>query len=114
MHIKVPKIITSSFAAPLIALLVVAGLAVHDTKLDKLTVLAIAIPTTIATLQGSHLLLLASDAHTHVERVSFGNAAGKKVLFAPWLTRSNEDRYRRNRATKGNQPFEDYHLPVTA
>lgn len=111
---SVNKVITAKFLLPFVALATIMGLTVHDTKLDALTVVAIAIPVTIASYEGMHLLLHASEAHTHVERISVGEAASKSTSLAPWLTRNGDDRYRRNRANKGGQPFEDYHLPVRA
>ncbi len=113
MH-SINKRITAKLFLPLVALATIAGLTVHDTKLDTLTVFAIAIPVTIASYEGAHMLLGASEAHTHVERISVGEAASKSTSLAPWLTRNGDDRYRRNRATRGAQPFEDYNLPLTA
>lgn len=114
MYRTINKHITAKLFLPLVALATITGLTVHDTKLDALTVIAIAIPVTIASYEGAHMLLHASEAHTHVERISVGEAASKSTSLAPWLTRNGDDRYRRHRANRSGQPFEDYHLPATA
>lgn len=102
-----------------IALLTLAGIAVHDTKIDALTKFAIALPVVVATYEGAQaltLLGLGGDPHTHVERAS-GERASKDASGMPRVTpRQNEDKkYRLNKAKQGNNPpFDDYGFPAVA
>lgn len=103
-----------------VALLTLAGIAVHDTKIDALTKFAIALPVIVATYEGAQsltLLGLSSDAHTHVERASGERPTAKDASWMPKVTpRQNEDKkYRLNKAKQGNNPpFDDYGFPAIA
>lgn len=109
-----------SLLPTLIALLTVTGIALHDTKLDSLTRIALAIPIFVVTYEGANMLALAGlsgDAHTHVERASVERTASKATAWTPNLgSRKNQDkRYRLNgRVQKGHHPFDNYTLPVAA
>lgn len=103
-----------------IALMIVFGIAVHDTKLDSLTKMALAIPLFVITYEGANMIALAGlagDAHTHVEKASFERTASKATSWMPKVgTRQNEDKkYRSNKSKQRNQPpFDDYGLPALA
>ncbi|HEY1085903.1 MAG TPA: hypothetical protein VGE34_04240 [Candidatus Saccharimonadales bacterium] len=99
----------------IVAFVTFMGLALHDTRLDTLTKLAIALPAVIATYEGVQMLHLFGDAHTHVERVSLDRAANRSTSKQPALqTRGNEDKkYRlQNGVPKGHHPFDNYTLPM--
>lgn len=103
-----------------IAVMVVLGIALHDTKLDSLTKIALAIPILAVTYEGANMLALAGiggDAHTHVERVSVEKTAARATSWTPNLgSRKNQDKkYRLNtRVQKGHHAFDNYNLPVVA
>lgn len=103
-----------------IALLTVTGIALHDSKLDSLTKIALAIPVFVVSYESANMLALAGlagDAHTHVERVSVERTASKSTSWTPNLgSRKNQDKKYRlnNRVQKGHHAFDNYHLPVIA
>lgn len=101
-----------------IALLTFVGIALHDTKIDKLTAIAIATPVIVAAYEGSHFMqALRGESHTHVERVSIDRTANRNTSWLPHLqTRKLEDdRYKSDgRTNEGYHPFDDHILPVVA
>ena len=102
----------------MVAIATLAGLALHDTKLDTMTTFALAVPVAVATYEGANLMLqLGGDSHTHVESVSLSRIASKNTSLNPWLpSRHNEDkRYRlQKNVPRGRHPFDNYTLPVLA
>lgn len=103
-----------------LTLMILLGIALHDTKLDNLTKMALAIPIFVVTYEGANILALAGlagDAHTHVERASVERTASKATSWTPNLgSRKNRDKkYRLNNSVqKGHHPFDNYTLPVLA
>lgn len=108
------KYYITHFLPPLVALITVFGIAVHDTKIDTMTKLAIALPAVMASFEGAHTLLHSGEAHTHVEKVSVSEVAGKFTVRTPSLfTRQIEDKkYVMNSKIRGHHPFDDCLLPV--
>lgn len=103
----------TQIAPPLIALVTVFGVAVHDTKIDTLATLAIALPAVMASFEGA-TLLHSGEAHTHVEKVSVSETAGRFTARTPSLfARQFEDkRYSSNNKIRGHHPFDDVLLPI--
>ncbi len=96
----------------LIAVMTFVGLALHDTKLDSMTSFAIAVPVAAASYEGS-AMLLAHEAHTHVERVSVDNIAGRYISQLPKLGQNDEKKYRLSRAaTKSGHQTEGFLTPL--
>jgi len=105
----------TKFNSIAIAFVVFLGIALHDTKLDTMTKMAIALPAVIAVYEGARLLHLNGDSHTHVERVSLKNTVKKFTGSTPKVQiREEKDAKTRsqNNAPKGYHPFDNYSLPV--
>lgn len=99
----------------LLAVMMFLGLALHDTKLDTMTTMAIALPIAIASFEGANVLMSANDAHTHVEKVSVAEIAGRFTSRIPYTqTRNDKDKKYRldNAVTKGHHAFDNYNLPI--
>lgn len=109
-----------SFVPTLVALLTVTGIALHDTKIDSLTKIALAVPIFVVSYESANMLALAGlagDAHTHVESVSVARTASKATSWTPNLgSRKNQDKKYRlnNRVQKGHHPFDNYNMPLFA
>lgn len=101
-----------------IAVMTFVGIAIHDTKIDKFTAIAIAVPVVMAAYEGAHLLhALGGDSHTHVDRISVEKTANKNTSMPPQLgaRRFKDKKYRLDaNVTKGRHPFDNYSLPITA
>ena len=99
-----------------IAVMTFFGIAIHDTKIDKFTAMAIAVPVVMAAYEGAHLLhALGGDSHTHVDRISVEKTANKNTSMPPQLgaRRFKDKKYRLDaNVTKGHHPFDNYNLPV--
>ena len=102
----------------LVALITFFGIALHDTKIDKLTAIAIAVPVVVAAYEGAHLLhALGGESHTHVERVSIDKTATRNTSWLPHLQtrKSEDDRYKSDtKNNEGYHPFDDHVLPIVA
>lgn len=98
----------------IVALIVLVGLSLHDTKLDTMTKFAIALPVMIASFEAAHIGLLSSEAHTHVERVSVGQFASRATAAMPNMTRRFGDGSFKlpQSVPKGHHPFDSYYLPA--
>ena len=95
-----------------VALLTFLGIALHDTKIDSMTSFAIALPIVVATYEGAHLLL-AHEAHTHVERVNVNAVAGRYTAQLPRLRNDDSKKYRLDRGLgKSGHQFDGYLLPA--
>jgi len=109
---------TLNHLSVLVAILTFVGIALHDTKIDKLTAIAIATPVIVAAYEGAQLMnALRGESHTHVERVSIDRTASRNTSWMPHLqTRKTEDdRYKSDaKNNEGYHPFDDHTLPVLA
>lgn len=101
-----------------IAVMTFLGIALHDTKIDKFTAMAIAVPVVMAAYESAHFLhALGGEGHTHVEKISVEKTVSKNTSWTPRLqTRQFEDKKYRlsNNVQKGHHPFDNYNLPVIA
>ena len=91
-----------------IALAALAGVAVHDTKLDKLTTTFVGVPALVASTDGGHSKL-GGDPHTHVERVSIENSSQPRI--APRLGDQKKHVLQKN-VPKGGHSYDGYSLPL--
>lgn len=99
-----------------ISIITALGIFVHDMKIDKFTLTAIALPVIVATFEtGSRMALFASDAHTHVERVSFTQAVADLRSPSPRIQpRAHDDRKHlmQRYAARGDRFFDSYNMPL--
>ena len=104
------------YASFAVVLMTFIGIALHDTKLDTMTRFAMALPAVIAAYEGAQLLhALGGDSHTHVERVSVKDLAGKNTSLMPRIQgkRDEAKKYRQNNGEpKGRGAFDQYYLPL--
>ena len=91
-----------------IALAALAGVAVHDTKIDKLTSTFVGVPALVASTEGAQNKL-SSDPHTHVERVTIENSSHPRI--APRLGDQKKHVLQKN-VPKGGHSFDGYSLPL--
>lgn len=109
---------TTKYLSVIVAAMTFVGIALHDTKLDTMTRFAIALPAMVATYEGAQMLhLFGGDAHTHVEKVSVSNLAGKHTAYMPrvQIRRDETKKYRFNSGEpKGRYAFDNYNLPIIA
>jgi len=67
-----------------ISLTTLAGVALHETRLDRLALFTMAVPVTIPTAaDGSMTRTMSNDPHTHVERVSLREVRTSSPMLAP-------------------------------
>lgn len=101
-----------------IAVMTFFGIALHDTKIDKFTAMAIAVPVVMAAYESAHLLhALGGESHTHVDRISVEKTASKNTSMPPQLgARRFKDKkcHLDTNELKGHHPFDNYSLPITA
>lgn len=103
-----------AFSAPVsffVSLAALTGVTFHDTKADKLASSLIAVPSIVASTEGtSKAASIDQSAHTHVERVSVNDIRSNQPRLAP---RSEYKRYLlQKNMPKGSQHFDGYALPV--
>ena len=103
-----PVVITISLATAI-------GILVHDTRIDKATAAAVALPAIIATYHLSSVMgMLGSDPHTHSERGSLSQAIHDLKTQNPRLQpRSSEDKKHmlQKYVGRGYHPFDSYYTP---
>lgn len=107
------------FIGPLAILLSLStgtGILLHETKVDKLTVLALAHPATAAqkVAKGS---LLESMPHTHSEAGMLQSSSREFRTKSPGMAprRDRDERYRlQKKVPRGFHLFDSYHLPLDA
>ena len=98
-----------------LALAVVVGVLVHDTKLDKMTTLALTVPVAMMGYEmASHTPKLSSEGHTHVERVSLANAVRDLHAGTPRIQPREDSKkfHLPQKVTKGVHAFDGYYLPL--
>lgn len=103
---------------PLLAIMSLStatGVLVHDTRIDKATVSALALPSVMASVDAaSKLSALSGDAHTHVERGSLAQAVHDLKAQNPRIQpRSDEKRhFLQKHVARGHHAFDNYNLPL--
>lgn len=103
-----PLVITLSLATAF-------GIFVHDSRIDKATAAAVALPAILVTYHlGSVMTLLGSDAHTHTERLSLSQAVNDLKAQNPRMQpRSSDDKKHlmQRYVSRGYHPFDSYNTP---
>ena len=93
-----------------ISLAALVGVALHDTKLDRLaTSVMSTIPIALTVTAG--LTYMRSDDHTHVDRVTVNDLSGQAPRIMP---RNGEQKKHmmQKRVPKGNRSFDGYCMPM--
>lgn len=92
------------------------GVLVHDTRIDKATMTALAIPSVVASYQANTKLVnYATDSHTHTERHSFSQSIRDLKADNPRIQpRAQEDKkyVSQKNLGLGHNPFDSYALPL--
>jgi hypothetical protein len=92
------------------------GVLVHDTRIDKATMTALAVPSVVASYQANAKLVnYATDSHTHVERHSLSQAVHDLKAENPRIhPRSLSDKkyLSQKNLGLGHNPFDSYALPL--
>lgn len=108
------KIISQLFI--LISFSIGTGMLLHETKIDKLTTLAVAHPVVVAKKVSSGKLL-ESMPHTHLEAGLFESSSRELRVqnhgMAPRRDRDEKYRMQKN-VPKGYHLFDSYYLPLEA
>ena len=100
------EIILNAPISMFVAMAALTGVAVHDTKVDKLATSLVGVPAAVAATDGGHKL--ASDPHTHVERVSVENNSQARIM-----PRSDQKKHlMQKNVPKGGHSFDGYALPI--
>jgi hypothetical protein len=101
--------------AILLSLSTATGILVHDTKIDKATIV-LATPLTIATSDTSGRTIdIQTDLHTHVERTSVADSLSAFQADNPRLQpRIFEDKKHllSRHVSRGHHAFDSYNLPI--
>jgi hypothetical protein len=102
--------------AILISISTAAGVFVHDMKIDKMTLTALALPAVIASYEASSKFAgLSPDLHTHAERSSLSQVVNDLKAQNPRIQpRTNEDKKHlmQKHAARGYHAFDSYRLPI--
>jgi hypothetical protein len=92
-----------------VGLAALTGVTLHDTKIDKLATTFAGIPAMMSSTEGAGKSL-ATDQHTHVERVSLNDVKSTQPRLA---TRNDHRKHVVQRSTpKGTNAFDGYSLPM--
>lgn len=97
----------------LTSLITAGSVFVHDTRIDRAAMAATSLP--LPTYDESNASkLLSGDAHTHVERVSVGQAVKDFSGGTPRIQPRNDDKKHlmQKRVMKGHHAFDNYNLPI--
>lgn len=99
-----------------VSIVTALGIFVHDMKIDKFTLTALALPVVVATFEtGSRLAMFASEAHTHVERVSFTQAVADLRSPSPRVqprTQDDKKHLMQRYVARGDRFFDSYNIPL--
>jgi hypothetical protein len=94
----------------LLSLMTLAGVTLHDTKVDKLTTALVGIPLIIAANADGSLKSIASDPHTHTEHVSVKDVKTSQPRIMP---RSEQKKHlMQKNMPKGANRYDGYVLPI--
>lgn len=102
---------TTAFTTILISVMTLAGVLLHDTKLDKLARTFVGIPAAMATTEGiGHSIK--TDDHTHVERISLGQMKNsEQPKLAPRYLEQKKHLLQRG-VPRGFHAFDGYSIPI--
>lgn len=92
-----------------VSLAALAGVTLHDTKVDKLATSFVGVPA-VASVTDNGSRGIANDPHTHVERV---NVSELKTLQPRIMPRADQKKHLMQRnAPKGTHTYDGYVLPL--
>lgn len=92
-----------------VSLVALTGVALHDTKLDKLATNFAGIPAMMTQSEGSSKSI-GGDPHTHVERMSLKDVHAAQPRLAP---RADQRKHlMQKNMPKGAQGFDGYAMPL--
>lgn len=92
-----------------ISLAALAGVSLHDTKVDKLATSFVGVPAITASTDAS-ARSISSDPHTHVERVSVSDLRTSQPKIAPRA--EHKKHMMQKNVPKGAHTFDGYALPL--
>ncbi|HRJ06782.1 MAG TPA: hypothetical protein PK096_01520 [Candidatus Saccharibacteria bacterium] len=92
-----------------ISLAALTGVAVHDTKIDRFATAFAGIPAMMTTAEGASKGI-ASDPHTHVERVSINDMNSSQPRLMPRADQKKH--FLQKNVPKGFHRFDSYNLPI--
>ena len=96
----------------LISLTAVAGVFMHDTRIDKALITAITEPSITSDYRSEPVKLLSIDQHVHAERASFSSAASLNSVQPATQPRNGDDKkYIAARRLMGNSNGHEYSWP---
>jgi hypothetical protein len=92
----------------IISLAALAGVTLHDTKIDKLATAFAGIPAMMTTAENNNRGF--GDQHTHVERISLNDMNSSQPRT---MARSDQKKHMiQKNAPKGTHRFDGYTLPI--
>ena len=100
---------TSTSISVLIAFATLLGVALHESKLDKLTSAAFG---STALAMSHEAGAMRNDTHTHVERVSVQNTLGNQTPVNRLKYGEMKQHLLQQNVPKGHHAFDNYLLPV--
>lgn len=98
-----------------LSLVTVAGVLVHDTRIDKATTTALTLPIALVAVDAaSKLTALSGDPHTHSERGSLSQAMRGIGGGTPRIQPRDDDKkyHLQKKVAKGFHSFDGYYLPL--
>lgn len=102
---------TTALTTVIISLLTLAGVLLHDTKLDKLARTFIGIPSTVAITDGVGHSAKADD-HTHVERISLNQMKNQdQPRLTPRYLQQKKHMMQKS-VPRGTHGFDFYSIPI--
>jgi hypothetical protein len=93
----------------LISFTALAGVTLHDTRIDKLATSVAGIPAMMSSTESGNKSI-ASDPHTHVERVSLNDSYAAQPRLAARLDQKKH--MMQKNVPRGAHNFDGYNLPV--
>ena len=101
---------TTAFLTVLVSLLTLAGLVLHDTRIDRLARTFWGIPAAMAVTEGFNHSMKTDD-HTHVERISLNETKSQQPRLAPRYLEQKKHVLPRG-VPKGTRIFDSYSIPA--
>jgi hypothetical protein len=101
--------------AILVTLSTAASVFLHDMRIDKMAMTALALPTTLTNETSNKLISFGGDLHTHTERTSItGSVQDLKTQTPTTQPRLSEDKKHllQKQVMRGHHPFDSYNLPI--
>lgn len=110
----IPAIFINPFSI-MLSLSTMFGVFIHDTKIDQMTVVAMAVPAIVASYELGSKAINMGEAHTHSERASLSQMVRSLNHESPRTTpRKSEDKKHllQKHVARGCHAFDSYFLPI--